>query len=70
MTLPWSSRGELADGSRSCREARRKLKLHSGSTRNHENEWKTNNLGWMLYSVYAVLSVNSRSWHGEIERDD
>jgi len=28
-----------------------------GSTRNHGNEGKTNNLGWMLYSVYAVLSV-------------
>jgi len=28
-----------------------------GSTRNHENEGKTNNLEWMLYSVYAVLSV-------------
>ena len=24
----------------------------------------------MLYSVYTVLGVNSRSWHGEIERDD
>jgi len=24
----------------------------------------------MLYSVYAVLGVNSLSWHGEIERDD
>jgi len=24
----------------------------------------------MLYSVYAVLSVNSSSWYGEIERDD
>jgi len=41
-----------------------------GSTLNHENEGKTKNLGWMLYSVYAVLSVNSWSWHGEIERDD
>jgi len=30
-----------------------------GSTRNHENEGKTNNLGCMLYSVYAVLGVNS-----------
>jgi len=28
-----------------------------GSTRNHENEEKPNNLGWMLYSVYAVLGV-------------
>jgi hypothetical protein len=24
----------------------------------------------MLYSVKVVISVNSRSWHGEIERDD
>jgi len=40
------------------------------STRNLENEGKTNNLGWMLYSVNAVLSVNSWSWHGQIERDD
>jgi len=28
-----------------------------GSTPNHENEGKTHNLGWMLNSVYAVLSV-------------
>jgi len=28
-----------------------------GSTRNHENERKTNNPGLMLYSVYAVLGV-------------
>jgi len=27
------------------------------SNRNHENEAKTSNLGWMLYSVYAVLGV-------------
>jgi len=24
----------------------------------------------MLHLVYAALSVNSLSWHGEIERDD
>jgi len=24
----------------------------------------------MLYSVYALLGVNSWSWHAEIERDD
>jgi len=30
-----------------------------GSTPNHENERKTNNLGWMLNSVYAVLGVCS-----------
>jgi len=28
-----------------------------GSTPNHENEWKTNNLGWMLYLGYDVLGV-------------
>jgi len=28
-----------------------------GSTCNHENEGKTNNVGCMLYSVYAVLGV-------------
>jgi len=52
-----------------------------GFTHNHENEGKTINLGWMLYSVhactrcmlylvYAGLGVNSWSWPGEIERDD
>ena len=52
-----------------------------GSTCNHEDEGKTNNLRWMLYSVYAVLSVflylvyavlcvNSWSRHREIERND
>jgi len=40
------------------------------STRNRENEWTTDNPGCMLYSMYAVLSVNSLSRHGEIERDD
>jgi len=40
------------------------------STRNHVNEGKTNNLGWMLYLVYAVLGVDSWSCHQEIERDD
>jgi len=28
-----------------------------GSTPNRENERKTNNPGWILYSVYAVLGV-------------
>jgi hypothetical protein len=27
------------------------------STCNHENEGKTDNLEWMLYTVYAVLGV-------------
>jgi len=35
----------LAGGGRSCEEAHWKLKLPSGSTRNHENEGKTDNLG-------------------------
>jgi len=50
-----------------------------GSTCNQENKGKTNYLRWMLYSVYtvrciglypvyAVLGVNSWSWHGEITR--
>ena len=30
VTLPVSCQGELADGGRSCRKARRNLKLHSG----------------------------------------
>jgi len=38
MTLPLSSHGELADGGRSCKQACRKLKLHSGSTRIDEND--------------------------------
>jgi len=41
-----------------------------GSTRNHENQGKTDNGGCMLCSVHAVLSVNSWSWNVEIERDD
>jgi len=28
-----------------------------GSTRNHEKDGKTNNLGWTLNSVYAVHGV-------------
>jgi len=30
VTVPLSSNGQLADGGRMCREARQKLKLHSG----------------------------------------
>jgi len=41
-----------------------------GSTRNHENEEKTNNAGCMRYPVYVVLRVNSWLWHGEIESND
>ena len=33
-------------------------------------EQETVDPGMMLYSMHAVLSVNSESWHGEIERDD
>jgi len=33
-----------------------------GSTYNHGNEEKANNLGWMLYSVYAVLGVCCTRW--------
>jgi len=33
-------------------------------------ERETVDLGMMLYLMYAVLSVKSWSWHGEIERDD
>jgi len=40
-----------------------------GSTCNCGNEWKTVNLGWLLYSVYVVLSVNPLSWHGYIQND-
>jgi hypothetical protein len=32
-----------------------------GSTCNRENEWTTDNLGWMLYSVYAALGVMPQS---------
>jgi hypothetical protein len=38
------------------------LSYIQGSTRNHENERKTNNPGWMLYSVYAVLGVCCTGW--------
>jgi hypothetical protein len=37
VTLQLSFHGELADGSRSCREACRKLKIQ-GSPHDHENE--------------------------------
>jgi len=40
------------------------------STRNREYDGKTDNLWWMLYWVYAILSINLWSWHGEIERND
>jgi len=33
------------------------------SIRNHENEGKSNNLGWMLYTLYAVLGVCSTWCH-------
>ena len=63
MTLPLSSHGELADGGRSCKEARRKLKLHSeGQLVIMRMKGRQTILGecctrCMLYSVYAVLGV-------------
>jgi len=73
LTLPLTCHCKLADGGRSYREARWKRTLHSvvdhigrhagsvryiqGSTCNHENEGKTNNLEWVLYSVYTELGV-------------
>jgi len=36
-----------------------------GWTWNFENDRKTNNLWWMLYSVYAVLGENSLTWRGK-----
>jgi len=50
----------------------------SNTTHNHENQGKTNNVGYSVFAVtwcmldlvYAVLGVNSWSWHGEIERDN
>jgi len=57
VTLPLNSDGEWAGGSQSYKEACWKLKLHSGSTHNHENEGKTDNLGWMLYLLYTVFGV-------------
>jgi len=32
-------------------------------------EWETVDHGMMQYAVYAVIGVNSWSWHGEIESD-
>jgi len=52
------------------REVRRKLKRHSGVNSKSGWERETVDLGLMLYLVYAVLGVNSRLWHGEIERDE
>jgi len=81
LTFDLSSHGELADGSRLCREARRTLMVHSGLN-SKSWEWREDKQSWvdavpgvcctrcMLYSVYAGLGVNSWSWHGEIERDD
>jgi len=45
VTLSLSSEGELAGGSRSCEEARRKLQLHSWSTCHCQNTGKTESLG-------------------------
>jgi len=62
VTLPLISHGELAGGGRSCREARRKLNLHSG-VNSQSSEWRGDRQSWddavltvcsawcMLYSV-------------------
>jgi len=39
------------------RVGRHALSYSQGSTRNDDNTGKTNNHGWMSYSVYAVLGV-------------
>ena len=58
--------------------------MQRGLPRNETGwEWETVDLRMMqyavyevlseyctLYSAYAVLGVNSSSWHGEIERDE
>jgi len=68
VTLPLTSHGELADGGRSCRGVRRKVKLHL-DVNSYSWKWREDKqssvdavLGvcctrCMLYSVYAVLSV-------------
>jgi len=42
----------------------------TGRVRKTHWERDTVNLRMMLYSMYAVLSVKSGSWHGQIGRDD
>jgi len=54
VTLALSSHGELAGGGRSCREARRKLKLHSG-VNSQSSEWWEDRQSW----DNAVLAVCS-----------
>jgi len=52
-----------------CRElstSRSAKKWGEGLAR--RRRWSTT--GWCKYLLYAVLGVNSWSWHGEIERDD
>jgi len=39
------------------RVGRHALSYSQGSTRNDDNKEKTNNHGWISYSVYAVLGV-------------
>jgi len=51
VTSPLSPHGELADGGRSCRRHAGSWSYIERSTCHHENEGKTNNLRWMLYSV-------------------
>ena len=66
----WCSYRELADGGGSVGRYAGGWSNIQESTRNCENEATTDNPRCMLYLVYAALSVNSRWWHGEIERDD
>jgi len=46
--------------------------VHHGLPKRWETGWEreTVDLGMMQYAVYAVLGVNSWSWHGEIDTDD
>ena len=57
VTIPLSSHGELADDNPSYREAHQILKLHWGVNLWSWDWWEKNNLVWMLYLVYAVLSI-------------
>jgi len=66
----WSSFGERAGGSRSVRRNAGSRSSIQGSAPDCENEWMPDKLMGMLYSVNAALSVNSRWWQGEIERDN
>jgi len=57
MTLPLSSHGVRGGCSRSVGRHAGSRSFVTGSTGNCENEGMTDNLGWMLYSGYAVFGV-------------